>query len=154
MISQDTCTSNSSDSNESIYGPIYKQTTSTTMAQTAAGASIFIGFATALLCKSSFQDGWAVIHFLQLILILPLIARATSEKVKEFIVSLSFFALSAYSMPLKDIKSVPLINDISFDQPDEYLRMLGWSSGSTIVNNFLLLIILLALLLINLLFCL
>ena len=29
-----------------------------------------------------------------------------------------------------------------FDQPDEYLRVLGWSSGSTFVNNITLLIIL------------
>ena len=154
MTTQDNCTLNSSDSNESTYGPIYESTASTTVAQSVAGASIFVGFTTASVSKGSTQDGWSVMHFVQLLLILPLIARATGEKVKEFIVSLSFFSLSAYSMPLEDIKSVFLINYISFDQPDEYLRMLGWSSGSTIVNNFLLLIILLALLLINLLFCL
>ena len=66
-----------------------------------------------------------------------------NKKVKNFVVSNSFAALSAYSLPLGDLKSSPLIKDLSFDQPDEYLRTLGWSSGSTVINNLLLILVIL-----------
>ena len=139
-------------SNYSSFGPAYESTSSTRAAQTVSGISIFLSFAMTLINVAFAQDAWALIHFLQLVLILPLIALAMSNKVKEFIASNAFIALSAYTLPLEAAKSIPLIKDLSFDQPDEYLRMLGWASGSTLVNNLLLLIIFLILGLIHLLF--
>ena len=47
-----------------------------------------------------------------------------------------------------------MIRHLSFDQPDEYLRTLGWPSGSTLVNNIVLLVILLMITIFHVLFCL
>ena len=126
---------------DSRYGPIYESAASTTMAQVITFIGIFVGLTTALLSATPAQDAWAIIHFLQLILVLPLVAISMNNKVKDFIVSNAFAALSVYILPLKAVKSNSLIKDLSFYQPDEYLRSLGWSSGSTLVNNFMLLII-------------
>ena len=57
-------------------------------------------------------------------------------------------------MPVEAIKSTPLIRDLSFDQPDEYLRALGWPSGSTLVNNIVLLVILFVIAIFHVLSCL
>ena len=75
-----------------------------------------------------------------------------NRKVKEFIVSNAIFVLSVYSLPVQDVKEIPLIKDLSFDQPDEYLRILGWTSGSSLVNNLLLFIELIGILIFHL-FC-
>ena len=37
---------------------------------------------------------------------------------------------------------MPILKDLSFDQPDEYLKKLGWSSGSSLVNNLILIMVL------------
>ena len=113
------------------------------MAQVIALLGICIGLITALFSTAPAQDAWAIVHFLQLVLILPLVAISMNSEVKDFIVSNAFAALSVYILPLTAVKSNSLIKDLSFYQPDEYLRSLGWSSGSTFVNNFMLLMILL-----------
>ena len=77
-----------------------------------------------------------------------------SKVVQNFIVSNSFAALCIYLVPVDVIKSTPVIKNISFDQPDMYLRVLGWSSGSTLVNNIAFLIMLSMVGICHLLFCL
>ena len=81
------------DPNDSTYGPIYDSTPITSIAQAVTGTGILVGFAVALVTRTWAQDAWTIIHFLQLVLILPLIAKAMSYKVKEFIVSNAFTAL-------------------------------------------------------------
>ena len=93
-----------------------------------------------------------MIYFQQIILILPLVSIHMSRKVEEFIVSNAIFVISVYSLPIQDVKEMPLIKDLSFDQPDNYLRILGWTSGSSLVNNLLLFIGLIGILTLHFLF--
>ena len=122
--------------------------------QTATGASISFGFLSAFLSGKSAQDAWAIINVIHLILVIPLIPQSMSRKVKSFITSNAFPTLSIYFLPFEVIKSTPLIKDLSFDQPDEYLRKLGWKSGSTLVNNITLLAMLFLFAIFHLVFCL
>ena len=141
-------------SSYSSFGPAYESTSSIRAVQAISATNVILWFVMAFFCVTFVQDVWAIIHFLQLILILPLIALSMSKKIKEFIASNAFFALATYSLLSAAVKSIPLIKDLSFDQPDEYLKVLGWSSGSTLVNNFILLLILFIFCLVHLLFCL
>ena len=59
-----------------------------------------------------------------------------------------------YSLPLGVVNSIPLIKDFSFNQQNQYLRLLGWSSGSTFVNIIVLVMILIFIAIIHILFCL
>ena len=52
------------------------------------------------------------------------------------------------------MKSIPIVKELSFDQPDEYLTNLGLSFGSAIINNLMLLMIFLVLGFIHLILCL
>ena len=92
-----------------------------------------------------------VTHFLQIILLLPLAVVSMKEKVENFIVSNAFAIILSFSLPLNNLKSFPFIKDLSFDQPDEYLRTLGWNSGSVFVINLLLFFQLIGLLVLHIL---
>ena len=81
------------DPNDSNFGPIYDSTPITSITQAVTGTGIIFGFAVALLTRTWPQDVLSIIHFLQLVLTLPLIAIAMSNEVKEFIVSNAFSAL-------------------------------------------------------------
>ena len=81
------------DPNDSTYGPIYQSTLITSIALAVTGTGILIGFGIALITRTWAQDSLTIIHFLQLVLILPLISKAMSDKVKEFIASNAFTAL-------------------------------------------------------------
>ena len=105
--------------------------------QAAAGLGIMIGFLAALFSGTSAQDAWSIIHFLQMVLFLPLMIKDMSDSIRDLIVSNAAFALSSYSLPISSVKSL-FIGDLAFDQPDKYLNDLGWSSGSTFVNSYLL----------------
>ena len=111
------------------------------IARIAAGIVVCVGFILTLFFGTSAQDSWAIIRFLQSVLLLPVIAISINQKVQDFIVSNALVGLSMYILPLPIVKSIPLLKDLSFDQPDLYLKSLGLSSGSTLVNNFMLLII-------------
>ena len=77
-----------------------------------------------------------------------------SNGAKDFILSNAAVSLFIYFVPPEVMKSTPAFKDLSFDQPDDYLRRLGLQSGSTLVNNFILLMIFLTLAIFHLLFCL
>ena len=79
-----------------------------------------------------------------------MIAKFIDDKVKDFIVSNAIAALSIYILPKRVGYSLPLIKDLTFDQPDEYLKSLGWPSGSALVNNLMLLTIVLVISIIHL----
>ena len=118
------------------------------------GIGAILGLLSALLGDNSAQDTWSIVHFMQLVMILPLVAKFMKGKAEEFIVANALSTLSIYPLPIETIESIPLIRDLSFDQPDEYLRNLGLLSGSTFVNNFILLSILFILAIVHFLFCL
>ena len=136
----------------STFGPIYDATELTVVTQVFVSLGICIGIASVFIAGTSLQGVWSIVHFLQLILLLPLVAISMSKNVKEFIASNAYAALAVY--PLSSAKSIPLFKDLSFDQPDEYLKILGWSSGSTLVNNIILLMILIVLAIFHSLSCL
>ena len=136
----------------STFGPIYDATELTVVTQVFVSLGICIGIASVFIAGTSLQGVWSIVHFLQLILLLPLVAISMSKNVKEFIASNAYAALAVY--PLSSAKSIPLFKDLSFDQPDEYLKILGWSSGSTLVNNIVLLMILIVLAIFHSLSCL
>ena len=121
------------------------------MGQVISGVGICIAFTVALVSGTSAQSAWATVHFLQLIVILPLVAISMSSKVSDFIVSLSYTGFSTYSLSSCAIKSLPLLKNLSFDQPDEYLNQLGWQSGSGFVNNLILFMVVIFLVIIHLL---
>ena len=137
-----------------MIGPTYNVTSSTVIVQVAAGASVSLGVLNAIVGNPSTQSIWSIVDVMQIILMLPLIVKSMNYDVQNFILSNAFAAFSVYLMPLKVIKSMPLIKDLSFDQPDEYLRILGWSSGSALVNNLVLLMILFLLAIVHTLLCL
>ena len=113
-----------------------------------------MGISGALICGTSAQDAWAIVNFLQVILLLPLAVKSMDKTAQDFVVSNAFSAFSVYYLPVEALKSMPVIKNISFDQPDEYLRVLGWPSGSTVVNNMVLLMILYGLAIFHILTCL
>ena len=84
----------------SKYGPSYKTTRFTIRTQVAASISIIICFSIAFLTGTTTQGAWAMIHYLQLVLILPLVTISMNEKVKDFIVSNAYTALSVYPLSL------------------------------------------------------
>ena len=113
-----------------------------------------MGILGALICGTSAQDAWAIVNFLQIILLLPLAVKSMDKTAQDFVVSNAFSALSVYYLPIEALKSMPVIKNLSFDQPDEYLRTLGWPSGSTVINNMVLLMILYGLAIFHILSCL
>ena len=81
------------DRNYPAAGPIFNSTPSTITVQVTTGAGAGVGFLSALLSGSSAQDAWSIIHIMQLVLILPLIAKYVSSKVKDFVVSNAYSSL-------------------------------------------------------------
>ena len=77
-----------------------------------------------------------------------------NNRAKDFVISNAVLTLFIYFVPSDVIESVPVFKDLSFDQPDDFFRRLGLQSGSTFVNNFILLTIFLVLAISHLLFCL
>ena len=141
-------------SNYSSYGPTYNTTKNTIAVQIAVTGHLIFGFLGSLFSSDSLQDIWSTINVIHLVLLLPLISRSMHGKVKNFIISNAFPTLYYYFLPATVIQSLPLIKDLTFDQPDDYLRKLGWQSGSTLVNNIVLVMILILLCLVHLLICL
>ena len=80
----------SGDSSSFTYGPVYESTASTTMIQIVTGLGIMFGILSVVFCGTSAQDTWAIINFLQVILVLPLIVKSMSETTQDFIVSNAF----------------------------------------------------------------
>ena len=113
------------------------------MAQVLAGAGIILAFLTSYCTATSAQDAWSIIHFLQLVLILPFIAKEMSVNLQAFFAFNAFAALSADSLFSVIGKYLPLMKNLSYGQPYEYLKILNVSSGSVVINNFLILVILL-----------
>lgn len=118
---------------------VYRLTVEVAIAQAAAGLGVMIGFLTALVTGTSSQDAWSIVHYLQIIMFLPLMINTMDGRLRDLIVSNAFFALSSYSLPAESVESL-FIRNLAFEQPDEYLGDIGWSSGSTLVNSYLLIV--------------
>lgn len=97
--------------------------------------------ALAVIIASVFADDapqgiWAMLHCLQLWLLVPLIAKFIGSKLKNLILAsgfaifnFSFFRIHEWSM------FESLVDKMSFEQRNEYLEALGMNTGSVFVNN-------------------
>ena len=103
----------------------------------AVGVTTGLGFVVKIMSGTSERDEWSILHMMQQIVMLPLMAKFMTYQVKEFIVSNAFTSLSVYSIHTGWIRSISFIEDLSSDQENEYFKMLEWNSGSTLVNNLL-----------------
>ena len=101
----------------------YDSTKEITLARSVTGIGIILGFLIAFVSGTSAQDSWSIINFLQLVLVLPLIALTMASWVREFIISNMFAALSIYVLPMPNASIFSLLKNLSFHQPDEYLAL-------------------------------
>ena len=72
------------------YGPVYESTASTKIVQIFTGLGIMLGILGLVFCGTNAQDTWAIINFLQAILVLPLVVESMSKTTQDFIVSNAF----------------------------------------------------------------
>ena len=87
-----------------------------------------------LLGKASFGGVFWLINLLQMILIIPMIGAYISNAVTIFIVSFtdSLFSLS-YFMPF-DVPSIINLIDIDYPQKSSYMKLIDFTSGSSLIN--------------------
>ena len=104
-----------------------------------------------MISGTSERDEWSILHMMQQIVMLPLMAKFMTYQVRKFIVSNAFTSLSIYSVPTGWIKSMFVVEDYSFHQFNEYFEMLEWESGSTLVSNILVVFLLFNIILLHLL---
>ena len=138
---------------ETSTGPQYNATTTTVAMQTAAGVGAVAGLANSLIGGSSAQGAWVIVNMLQAILLLPLIAWYISDTVKNFIICNGFFTFSFGFIVLDHKDKIPFVNDLDFQQSNSYLKELGMQSGSSFVNNMMVIAVLILLILPHLILC-
>ena len=102
----------------------------------AAGAAVALSGFSSLFSGSSPQGAFLVTNQMQLFLLLPLMAKFMSYKVKEFLLSCKFFTLSISLIIMIEIDFVKkFVNLLDFKQPITYLEELGMDSGSSFIIN-------------------
>ena len=106
----------------------------------SVGITTGLGFTVKMISGTSERDEWSILHMMQQLVMLPLMAKFMTQQVRQFIVSNAFTSLSIYSVPTDWIKSIFFIEDLSYEQFNEYFEMLEWESGSTLVSNILLIV--------------
>ena len=142
-------TSEITETTENPIGPSYNTTTSTAISQSCTGLAFTINLANSLTSTSSTQSAWTIVNMLQLILLLPLIAKSISSTVKNFILSNGFACFNIGTIiDIETLIGYKLIFTIK--QPDEYLEDLGMESGSALVNNLSLIVMLLGFVILHL----
>ena len=111
---------------------------------TATTAVIVINVGLLSLQGGSFSCLYAILHFLQILILLLLIDPFIPGSIKTYLEGQAIFLMNFNFIPLVDI---PFINFPTFwidmPQPNEILNSLDFQSGSTFVNNFSLLVTLL-----------
>ena len=117
----------------------------------SVGITTGLGFTIKMISGTSERDEWSILHMMQQLVMLPLMAKFMTHQVRQFIVSNAFTSLSIYSVRTNWIESIPFIKDLSFEQVNEYFGMLEWESGSTFVSNILLIALIVAIMFIHLL---
>ena len=132
------------------YGPNYNTTRATTTMQALIGSYMIIELGTSLARGGSSTGIWMVINIMQMILILPLMAKFMSDKVKNFILSNAFSSFSLNFFHVK-FENMSYVRDLEFDQSNEYLKDLGMQSGSTFINYITLFLFFITLILLHLL---
>ena len=120
--------------------------------QVLVGSCLIIELTSTFLQGGSSTGIWMIIHTMQMILILPLMAKFMSNKVKNFIISNVYtsFSFNLYNLKLGEILH---IQDLEFDQPNEYVSDLGMQSGSTFINYILLFLLFIFLVLLHMIIC-
>ena len=108
----------------------------------SVGISTGLSLAARLIDGSSKRNDWAAIHMMQHIMLLPLISKFTPDQVEDMIAYSGFPVQVLNTMSKKTLDDNPLSYKIRFDQSHPYLEKLDCASGSTVLNNFILLVIL------------
>ena len=124
-------------------GPQYNQTLATTTMQAMAGTGVLMGCSNSMISGASPQSAFSVVNQLQLFLMLPLMAKFMTDKVRNFILSYGFVTLSLDFIPtISFAKSQSAKNNFKDAQPNQYLEELGMESVSTLYNNYSLITVL------------
>ena len=103
-----------------------------------------------LFSASPERDDWAVIHMMQQMLLLPLIANYTTNQIQEMVVDGGYPALSIYDFLEGKLKYNEISNALTYEQSNSYFYKMNWESGSTIINNLPLVLILILIGIVNL----
>ncbi|CAI2380784.1 unnamed protein product [Moneuplotes crassus] len=101
------------------------------------GASMIIATISSALSFTSINSIFCMMNSLQLTILLPLVPEYFSIKVLNFLNGMGFAMLSFDFIQLKDIPFIKTItNWVKYPQTNEYLKDIGMSSGSSLVNYF------------------
>ena len=103
-----------------------------TVSQILSVVGIVASFLGSLINKTCPQSAWSIINSMQMILLLPAMAKYMTSALQDFILSYRFSIISLNFKLIYHFDSW----QIAFDQDNEYLNRLGMDSGSTLVNNF------------------
>jgi hypothetical protein len=114
-------------------------------------AALLLLLMLALLGGSIGNTGWSMVNQLQLYLLLPLVGVDLPDKILDFVFGLEMSMFSFDFLPSQDIFGVKnLIDYLDFEQSNDMLPELGIESGSTLVNQFSLIIVFVGVALVNL----
>ena len=100
---------------------------------------------------TSERDEWLILHMMRQLVMLPLMAKFMTHRVKQFIVSNVYDSLNIFSISTDWLENTSFMKDLSFSQFNEYFKMLKWHSGSTLVRNILLIVFIFTIALLHLL---
>ena len=114
------------------------------------GVTTGLGFTTKMISGNTESDEWSILHMMQQVALLPLMAKFMTYQVKEFIVSNSFSTISIYALQKEINDMFRLNNELSSEEEHEYFRMFNWRYGSTFINNLLIFTILILLVFLDL----
>ena len=89
------------------------------------------------------QGAWAMINQLQTLILLPLMFRSFSDKIINYILSMDAAIFSFNFITIKDVLPDQETRKVEFDQPNNYLKLIGLEDGSTFANNLSLFFIIL-----------
>ena len=120
-----------------FYGPKYDFTIIIGINQAILILGIALSFGNAILTKSSYHSTFAIIHQVQLLLLLPMIAKYMSNTVENFILSMGYLAFqTSFKTTISILLIQPIFDEFNLPQKDKYLQALGLQSGSTYLNYF------------------
>jgi hypothetical protein len=116
--------------------------TESTVFQSVVAIGIAISLGASALSMSSPQGAFSIINQLNLFILLPMIGAYIPSKVIQILLGMNFAMFSFSFIP---IEKTPLVTDlfnfIDYDQSDDYLDLVGLTSGSAILNHIALLLI-------------
>jgi cysteine-rich repeat protein len=128
--------SNNADNTACVPGEISQEIkTAKTLMTSVLGAGIGLNLATALLGGASPQASLNMVNSIQLLLLLPLIGAYIPRNIIDFIRGMNF---SLFDFDFLSLEGNPEtkeeVSNLSFEQDNPYLYLIGLESGSWMVN--------------------